>query len=80
MEMTLKWSLDGCCLFFVSGAIDRGQHLRTYSFPLAPGKMFPSLPPEGFRPEAEMAKVPGVKVYDVYDYGQAVQERTVQSR
>jgi hypothetical protein len=30
--------------------------------------MFPPVPPEGFRSESEMAKVPGVRVIDVYDY------------
>jgi len=30
--------------------------------------MFPTIPPEGSRTEAEMAEVPGVKVLDVYDY------------
>jgi hypothetical protein len=30
--------------------------------------MFPPIPPEGFRTGSEMAKVPGVNVFDVYDY------------
>jgi eukaryotic-like serine/threonine-protein kinase len=67
-EMTLKWSPDGRTLFFVSAALDRGMHTKTYSFPLAPGKMFPSVPPGGFRSEAEMANTPGTRSYDVYDF------------
>jgi len=67
-EMTVKWSRDGRTVFFVPAALDRGQQTRTYSFPLAPGQMWPSIPPGGFRSEAEMARTPGSKSYDVYDF------------
>jgi eukaryotic-like serine/threonine-protein kinase len=67
-EMALKWSRDGRTVFFVSAALDRGMQTKTYSFPVAPGKTFPSIPPGGFRSEAEMAKTPGARLYDVYDF------------
>ena len=35
---------------------------RTYVFPLSPGSMLPSLPPTGYRTEAEMAAVPSVEI------------------
>ena len=57
----MKWSRDGHTVFFVSAALDRGQQTKTYAFPVAPGKMFPSIPTGGFRSEAEMAKTPGAR-------------------
>jgi hypothetical protein len=67
-EMVLKWSPDGRTVSFVSAPLDRGHNAKAYSFPLPPGKMFPPIPPGGFRSESEMAKVAGVKILDVYDY------------
>ncbi len=67
-EIVCKWSPDGRTLVFVPLALYRGQDMKAYSFPLPPGKMFPTIPPGGFRSEAEMAKVPGAKAFDVYDY------------
>ncbi len=67
-EIVCKWSPDGRTLVIVPMALNRGQSMKVYSFPLPPGKMFPAIPPGGFRSEAEMAKVPGAKTFDVYDY------------
>ena len=67
-EMTVKWSRDGRTVFFVPAALDRGQQTKTYSFPVAPGKIWPAIPPGGFRSETEMANTPGAKAYDVYDF------------
>jgi len=68
IEVVLKWSPDGRTVSFVSAAMDRGHNAKAYSFPLQPGRMFPPVPSEGFRSESEMAKFPGVKVINVYDY------------
>jgi Tol biopolymer transport system component len=68
-EIVCKWSPDGRTVAFVPVALYRGQGMKVYTFPLPPGRMFPPIPPGGFRSEAEMAKVPGAKALDVfYDY------------
>ena len=67
-ESVLKWSQDGRILSVVPAAQHRGQSAKTYSFPLTGGAMFPAIPPGGFRSAAEMAQVPGVTTFDLYDY------------
>ncbi len=76
IETAVKWSRDGRTVFFVSAALDRGMQTRTYAFPLAPGKMFPSIPAGGFHSEAEMAATPGATSYDVYDFAPGPAEGT----
>jgi hypothetical protein len=40
---------------------------HTYAIPLAPGKMLPAIPPDGFHSETEIAALPGVRMIDVAD-------------
>jgi hypothetical protein len=40
---------------------------RSYIIPLAAGRMLPDVPPEGFQPEAEIAKLPGVQIVESVD-------------
>jgi len=64
-----KWSSDRKFLFLrvqYSGTSAGGDG-KTYRFPLSTGKMFPDIPPGGFRSEEEMAKYPGVRVLDAAD-------------
>jgi hypothetical protein len=35
---------------------------RTYVIPVSPEKLFPPIPPGGFRSEDEIARLPGVRV------------------
>ena len=41
---------------------------RTYAIPLAPGKVFPVMPPGGFHSQAEIAALPGVRVIEAADF------------
>ena len=40
---------------------------RTYVIPVSPDKLFPPNPPGGFHSEAEIARLPGVRVIDKAD-------------
>jgi serine/threonine protein kinase len=40
---------------------------HTYVIPLTPGKVFPKIPQDGFRSEAEIAALPGVRVIEAAD-------------
>jgi hypothetical protein len=51
----VKWSADGKLLFL--GLEGRS----TYAIPLPPGRMLPVMPPGGFKSEAEIARLPGVR-------------------
>lgn len=42
---------------------------RTYVLATQPGSVFPKVPPGGFKSEAEIAAVPGVRVIDAADIG-----------
>jgi hypothetical protein len=42
---------------------------RTYVLPLPPGKILPNIPPSGFRSDAEIAAIAGVRVIDLGDVG-----------
>lgn len=60
----LRWSPDGKWAYM---SIQYGQAAgfgvgRTYLLPLAPGTVLPKIPPGGFRTEADVAAVPGVRV------------------
>jgi eukaryotic-like serine/threonine-protein kinase len=63
----LKWSPDGRLLVISlpTAALLTGG--RTYAIPLLPGRAFPQISAGGFRSEAEIAKLPGVRRIDSYD-------------
>ena len=37
---------------------------KTYIVPLTPGRVLPEIPAGGFHSEAEMARIPGVRIVD----------------
>ena len=55
----VKWSPDGRLLFLSTG--------NTYVLPVPPGRTLPEIPAGGFRSEAEIASLPGVRVIDSLD-------------
>ncbi|MGH9659546.1 MAG: TolB family protein, partial [Bryobacteraceae bacterium] len=57
----MKWSPDLKRVYLLFS--DR----RTYVLPLPARKMFPEMPPGGFRSEAEIASLPGVRIIDSPD-------------
>jgi hypothetical protein len=61
----VRWSRDGRSIFI--SVLPGGTSGRTYVIPLMPGRMFPSIPAEGFSSEAEIAKVSGARLIDSYD-------------
>ena len=63
----LKWSVDAKVLFMeVQTSFPWGSG-QTYVVPLRPGHMFPEIPPGGFQSEAELQRLPGVRVIDTFD-------------
>jgi hypothetical protein len=56
-----QWSQDGRLLWIAGGPVAEG---RSYAVSLPPGKVVPSVPPEGFRFEAEIAALPGARRID----------------
>jgi serine/threonine protein kinase/Tol biopolymer transport system component len=70
-DAALKWSLNRKFIYISVGrtgsAAQSGITGRTYVIPLPPGRMFPDLPAGGFKSQAEIAKIPGVRVIPVYD-------------
>jgi hypothetical protein len=67
----LRWSVDGKYVYL---SIQYGQASafafgRTYALPLVPGSGLPSIPPGGFRTEADVAAVPGARVLPYGDVG-----------
>jgi hypothetical protein len=64
----VDWSSDGRLLFILLGTSGSGRPTgRTYILPLPSGETFPHIPDGGFRSEAEIAKLPGVRVIDAFD-------------
>ncbi len=67
-ESRIDWSQDGQRMFIMLGSsagdVSSG---RTYILPIRPGKLFPPIPPGGFRSEAEIAEQPGVRLIDSID-------------
>jgi len=64
----LKWSPDGRLLYWSeSTSMYSGQAGSTYVIPLAPGRTLPGIPAGGFRSEAEIARLPGVRVINSPD-------------
>ncbi len=67
----LHWAPDGKSLYFSvpSGFMSMGATGRTYILPTRSGTMFPDIPAGGFRSEAQLAAVPGVRVIEAADVG-----------
>lgn len=65
----LRWSPDRRSLYLsvTSGMQSARASGRTYVIPLARGKLFPPIPPDGFHSQAEIAALPGVHVIEVAD-------------
>ena len=65
----LRWPPDRKFLYLsvFTGMQSAGAFGRTYVLPLAPNKLFPPLPPDGFHSEEEIAKLPGVRVIEAAD-------------
>lgn len=67
-DSPVEWSYDGRLMFIMlqssSGSVPNG---RTYVLPLRPGKVFPPIPPGGFRSEDEIRKLPRVRMIDSID-------------
>ncbi len=62
------WSDDGRLMFMMlQSSVGDAPNGRTYAVPLAPGKLFPPIPPGGFRSQDEIAKLPGVRSIDSID-------------
>ncbi len=54
----LQWSSRGDCLWIMGGVVPDGQ---SYIVPLPRGKVLPAIPPEGFRSEQDIDRLPGVR-------------------
>jgi len=65
--LVFKWSLDAKLLFISGRTSFPWGGGQTYVVPLSPGQTFPEIPPGGFRSEADLRQVPGVRVIDSYD-------------
>jgi Tol biopolymer transport system component len=65
----VRWQPDGRLLYLsvVTAMQSAGASGHTYVLPVPPGKLFPSIPPGGYRSEAEIAALPGVRVIDAAD-------------
>jgi eukaryotic-like serine/threonine-protein kinase len=64
-ESRIEWSHDGGLMFIMLAAsLGDVPNGRTYVVPLRPGKVFPPIPPGGFRSEDEIAKLPGVRLIE----------------
>ena len=57
-----NWSPDGASVSVSEAPVSEG---RSYLVPLAAGTVLPRIPPEGFRTEQEVAKLPGAHKFDV---------------
>jgi hypothetical protein len=63
-----RWSADGQFLFLSASSIMYSGGLRrTYVIPLLPGRLWPEIPDQGFQTEADLAKLPGVRVIEAPD-------------
>jgi len=68
-DARLRWSSDGRSLFMslssTAGTLYSAG--RTYVIPLEPDRLLPTIPPEGFQAEAEIAALPGVQIIEAAD-------------
>jgi len=58
------WAPDGKFLYLWFHGWGGAEVSRTFAVPVPPGKPLPPLPPSGLKSEADLAKVPGVKVIE----------------
>ena len=58
------WGPDGKFLYLWFHGWGGAEVSRTFAVPVPPGKSLPPLPPSGFKSEADLTKVPGVKVIE----------------
>jgi len=65
----LAWSPDGRLIFISAPTAPTATHVvgRTYVIPLPPGQMFPVVPEGGFQSQADLAKLPGVRIVEAFD-------------
>jgi eukaryotic-like serine/threonine-protein kinase len=65
----LRWQRDRRFLYLsvVTGMQSGAAFGRTYVIPVSPDKLFPPIPAGGFHSEAEIAKLPGVRVINEAD-------------
>jgi serine/threonine protein kinase len=66
-EVHVKWSSDGRRILISVPTSLMMATGRSYAVPLPFGQVWPHIPPSGFQSEAELAKLPGVRVIDAYD-------------
>ncbi len=67
-DSPVEWSYDGRLMYMMlQSSIGSAQNGRTYAVPLLPGRVFPAIPPGGFRSQDEIAKIPGVRLIDSID-------------
>jgi Tol biopolymer transport system component len=67
-DAVLTWSRNRKVLFISTQTHSQiGIGGSTYAVPLPPGRIFPRIPPGGFRSEAEIARLPGARRFDAYD-------------
>jgi hypothetical protein len=64
-----RWAPDGKFLYvsIPVGFMSLGAVGHTYVLPTQPGSMLPDLPAGGFKSEADIAAIPGVRVIDAAD-------------
>jgi hypothetical protein len=63
-----KWSKDGKFLFLsLSSSSYSGASGRTFVIPLPPGRVWPGIPAIGFQSDADLQRLPGVRVIDAPD-------------
>jgi serine/threonine protein kinase/Tol biopolymer transport system component len=68
-DMDVGWTPDRRHMWisFGEGGMRRNAAGNTYMIPLSPAKMLPHIPEGGFKSRAELARVPGVRVFDAAD-------------
>jgi serine/threonine protein kinase len=59
----VRWPLDGKSMFIavIAGSQESMWNWETFIVPLAPGQVFPKLPPQGVTSRADAAALPGAK-------------------
>jgi len=58
------WGPDGKFLYVWFHGWGGAEVSRTFAVPVPPGKSLPLLPPSGFKSEADLGKVPGVRIIE----------------
>jgi hypothetical protein len=64
----IAWSPDGRSLFMSMGGSGYSMaNGRTFVIPLAPGRVWPEIPPGGFQSQGDVARLPGVRIIESPD-------------